>query len=191
VCPNIGKPYTKQQNFTKFSGIPQTKPHSKKGAFMTNVFHEPIWFQFSGHKDDQNHVEENVNSFSGKTFLIACKEALLVNGWSESIERYDSKVFAEDWGWCLFMRHESALMMLGAHVLLSSDLSEDDEYRDYLAAEWIDCGLSVTHFHKRTLGDRLRGRNKVDPLVQEKAYRSIWDTLASLNYVRDLSIEQP
>ena len=161
---------------------------------MTDIspkdLYEPIWFQFTGQKDGRNAVEENVNSLSGKEFLSAFKNALLNKGWSESTERYDSEVFAEDWGWCLFLQHQEALMMLGAHVH-SPDLSEDDGYNEYLNEEWVDCGLSVEHFHWRTLGDRLRGRNKADPKVHEKAFRSVWDTLSDLNYVRDVQTENP
>jgi hypothetical protein len=151
---------------------------------------EPIWFQFSGHKDSKDDVEENVNLISGKSILNALKAALLKSGWSVSTERYDSTVFAEDWGWCVFLRHGEALIMLGMHVLYD-DVSQDGEYQQYLTEEWIDGGLSVEHFHKRTLGDRLRGRNKVDPEVFKKVYRSVWDTLSGLDYIRGLSCEHP
>lgn len=152
--------------------------------------HEPIWFQLSGHKDARDEIEDNVNSLSGKTFLSKFKDVLLHNGWSKSTERYDSEVFAEDWGWCLFMRHEGALIMLGTHVL-SPDLSDDEGYQEYLNDDWVDCGLSVEHFHKRTLADRVRGRNKADPTVQERAFRSIWNTLSGLSYVSGLSDQHP
>ncbi|MEO9821122.1 MAG: hypothetical protein ABJ370_13290 [Paracoccaceae bacterium] len=150
---------------------------------------EPVWFEFSGHKDAQKDIEENVNSLSGKMFLTAIKNVFLDNGWSESTERYDSEISAEDWGWYVFLQHEGALMMLGTHVLLSLELSEDEGYADYLKEDWIDCGLSVRHFHKRTLIDRLRGRNKADPAVHEKAFLSIWHILSSLDYIRNLSNE--
>lgn len=157
---------------------------------LPDDLHEPIWFQFSGYKDDRSEIEENVNFLSGKVLLIEFRNVLLHNGWSECTERYDSEVFPEDWGWCVFMRHEGALIMLGAHVI-SSDLSNDEGYQEYLNHDWVDCGLSVEHFHKRTLGDRIRGRNKVDPAVHERAFRSISSTLSGLSYIRDLSAEHP
>ena len=162
---------------------------------MTNVpqedLNEPMWFQFTGHKDSRADIEENVNSFSGKTLLSSLKQTLLENGWTESTERYDSDIFAEDWGWCVFLRHEEALMMLGTHVLSDDELSEDEGHLKYLDEDWIDCGLSVHHFHKRTLGDRLRGRNKADPAVRESAFKSIWNTLSGRDDIRDLSSRPP
>ncbi|MEJ8560436.1 hypothetical protein QTO30_03770 [Yoonia sp. GPGPB17] len=156
----------------------------------TKDLSEPIWFEFSGHKDTQADIEDNVNAISGKRFLEALKTALLSDGWSESTERYDSEVFPEDWGWCVFLRHEEALMMIGSHVLENSD-TDTDSYQAYLNLDWIEAGVSITHFHKRSLGDRFRGRNKADPTVHEKAYRSVMSVLKSLSYVRCVSAKHP
>lgn len=151
---------------------------------------QPISFEFSGHKDAPDEIEDNVNAVSGKTLLQAFKVVLLDNGWSESTERYDSEVFAEDWGWCVFLRHEENLMMLGMHVL-AENLFEDKDYKEYLDRDWVEGGIFVEPFHKRTLIDRLRGQNRADPTAHERAFRSIWDTLAALSYIRNLSTEHP
>ena len=157
---------------------------------LTNDPRGPIWFQFSGHKDTPGDIAENINSFGGKSLLLALKSRLWDQPLSKSTERYDSEVFAEDWGWCVFLRHEGALIMLGTHVL-SGDLSDDEAYSDYVSADWIECGLSVEHFHRRSLGDLLRGRNKADPDIRTRAFESIWKELSRLAYIRALSLEQP
>lgn len=157
---------------------------------LPDDLNEPIWFEFSGHKDTPDDIEDNVNSISGRAILAALKAALLDAGWSESTERYDSEVFAEDWGWCVFLCHEDALMMLGMYTF-AGDLSADEDYQEYLQTDWTDGGVLVEHFHKRSLMDRLRGRNKADPKVHEKAYQSVWDTLSGLDYIRNLSFDHP
>ena len=117
------------------------------------------------------------------------KSTFLSNGWTEETERvHKSELFSEDWGWCVFLRYQGQLVLIGLYV--HTECFSDHE--DYSKSNWLSAGLTFDCYHKRSFREILLGKNKLDDEVFVKTYLAIWEMLSGLSYIRELSsTEQP
>lgn len=152
---------------------------------MPNLDAETFWFDVSGCKDTLQEIEDNPNSIPGCKLGEAVKSALLTNGWTEADTGSD--VFAEDWGWCFFIKHEAETFMIGVHV--TDSVEDADDNARYQAVERDEAGAFAEHWHKRGLMDVLTGRRKRDPSIQVAGQKAFHDVLSDMSQVRNLKAE--
>ena len=142
-----------------------------------------FWFEVCGCKDSREDLDENVNGIGGKALARVLRDALMQAGWYATT---NEEVFAEDWGWCFFLKRADQEYMFGAHVI---GTGPDMDEAEYLEAEWDEAGAFVEHWHRRGLLDRLLGRNRRDPAFQVEARVEFEAVLSGLSGFRKVKAE--
>ena len=127
---------------------------------------EVLYFETNAFRDPPERVADNINSIEGYRFCEAMQDALRARGFE------CQEVFDEDFGWAFFTRQGAAEWFCTASLEVSeegaeiveidfSEVSDEPEGETFFrAADGVEMSAHVAATKRRSLMDRLRGRNR-------------------------------